>query len=232
MQLRDVKALVTGGSAGIGLETARVLREGGAKVAICGRDPDRLDAARASLDCLAVPADVSREDDVARLIPAVIDGLGGYNVLINNAAFGYFAPLVDIDREPFEHMMATNLTGAMLVGRDSARHFVAQGGGTIVNVGSTAAHRGFARGTAYAASKFALRGMTECWRAELRPHDVRVMEIDPSEVLTGFGGREPPANPRKLRPEEIAHAIRAMLEMDDRGFIPDLQVWATNPNGP
>lgn len=230
MKLEDARVLVTGGSAGIGLETARVLQDGGAKVAICGRDRDRLEAARADLGCLAIQADVSSEDDVARLVAGVIEGLGGYNALINNAAFGYFAPLVDIDRQRFEHMMATNLTGAMLVARDSARHFVANGGGAIVNVGSTAARRGFPRGTAYAASKFALAGMTECWRAELRKHDVRVTQIDPSQVLTAFGGKEPPPSERKLRPAEIAHAIRAVLEMDDRGFVPDLEVWATNPD--
>lgn len=230
MKLEDAKVLVTGGSAGIGKETARVLAEGGARVAICGRDAERLARAADELGCLGVQADVSREEDVARLVDSVRTGLEGYNVLINNAAFGYFAPLVDIERERFEHMMATNLTGAMLVARDSARHFVAQKSGTIVNVGSTAARRGFARGTAYAASKFALAGMTECWRAELRPHDVRVMQIDPSQVLTGFGGKEPPASTRKLRPFEIAHAIRAMLEMDDRGFVPQLEVWATNPD--
>ena len=151
-------------------------------------------------------------------------------MLVNNAAFGYFAPLVDIELEPFEHMMRTNLTGAMLAGRSCARHFVRQKRGHIVNVGSTAARRGFPRGTAYAASKFALAGMTECWRAELRPHDIRVTQIDPSEVLTGFGGREPPRSTRKLRPEEIAQLIVSVLELDDRGFVPQFEVWATNPD--
>ena len=109
---------------------------------------------------------------------------------------------------------------------------VDQGGGAIVNVASTAALRGFQGGTAYTASKFALRGMSECWREELRRHDVRVMLINPSEVLTDFAkraGREQEPHPKKLRPEEIAHAVVTMLEMDDRGFVPELSVFATNP---
>jgi 3-oxoacyl-[acyl-carrier protein] reductase len=229
MKLESAKALVTGGSAGIGLETARALAQRGADVVICGRDGDRLDRAAGELGCLGVRADVSQEGDVDRLFERAIAGMGGLDVVINNAGFGYFAPLVDLDVARAQAVLATNLVGAMMVGRAAARHFVAQERGSIVNVGSTAARRGFPRGTAYAASKFALAGMTECWRAELRPHDVRVMQIDPSEVQTGFGGGEPGENPKKLRSEEIAHAIVAMLEMDDRGFIPGFEVWATNP---
>jgi 3-oxoacyl-[acyl-carrier protein] reductase len=75
--------------------------------------------------------------------------------------------------------------------------------------------------------------MTECWRAELRKHEIRVMQINPSEVLTGFsaaaGGSQRPSE-KKLRSEEIAHAILAMLAMDDRGFTTELTVFATNPD--
>ena len=71
--------------------------------------------------------------------------------------------------------------------------------------------------------------MTECWRAELRKHDIRVMQINPSEVQTDFY-RGRPLSERKLRAAEIAHAALSMLEMDDRGFITELSVWATNPD--
>jgi 3-oxoacyl-[acyl-carrier protein] reductase len=229
MDLGSAHVFVTGGSRGIGYETAKVLKAAGARVAIGGLDEARLRRAAEALGVTAVPGDVGGEADVERMVREVVAALGDYDTLINNAAVGSFAPLVDQDLASFEALLRTNLTGAMLVARASARHFVGRGGGNVVNVGSTAARRGFAGGTAYCASKFALRGMTECWRAELRTHDVRVMQIDPSEVLTGFGGREPPENPTKLRPADIAHAIRAMLEMDDRGFVPDLAVWATNP---
>ena len=86
--------------------------------------------------------------------------------------------------------------------------------------------------TAYAASKFALRGMTECWRGELRKHNIRVCLVNPSEVITNFGaaaGFEQKVNETKLRPADIAHAVKTVLEMEDRGFIPELAVFATNP---
>jgi 3-oxoacyl-[acyl-carrier protein] reductase len=114
----------------------------------------------------------------------------------------------------------------------AAAIFKEGGGGNIINIGSTAAEKGFPGGTVYAASKFALRGMTQCWQAELRPHNVRVILIDPSEVATAFSDpqrREREAAPNKLTSFEIAHVIKAVLQMDDRGMVPELAIWATNP---
>ncbi|NND95632.1 MAG: SDR family NAD(P)-dependent oxidoreductase, partial [Flavobacteriales bacterium] len=81
-------------------------------------------------------------------------------------------------------------------------------------------------------SKFALRGMTMCWQHELRPFNIRVMLINPSEVTTAFNQEdrvEREDEKGKLTAAEIAHTIRYALEMDARGFIPELSVWATNP---
>jgi 3-oxoacyl-[acyl-carrier protein] reductase len=229
MKLSDVRALVTGGSSGIGKEIARQLVARGGKVVICGRDAPKLEAAAAEIGAIALPADVSVEREAVALVGETITCLGGYNVLVNNAGFGSFAKLVDTSLEEMQRVFATNVFGAMVVGRESARWFVKQQGGNIINISSSAGRRGFAGGTAYAASKFAVSGMTECWRAELRKANVRVMQIDPSEVQTEFF-RGRPFSDRKLRSEEIALAALAMLEMDDRGFITDLAVWATNPD--
>jgi 3-oxoacyl-[acyl-carrier protein] reductase len=229
MNVAEARVLVTGGSSGIGLETARQLRARGAQVAICARNGERVATAAKEIGAAAFEADVSREDDVKRLVAAVVERLGGYDVLVNNAGFGSFAPLLETSLEEVQRVYATNVFGAMMVARESARHFVAQSRGNIVNIASTAGQRGFAGGTAYASSKFALSGMTECWRAELRKHNVRVMQINPSEVQTEFF-RGRPFSERKLRALEIAQAIIAMLEMDDRGFVPEMSVWATNPD--
>jgi 3-oxoacyl-[acyl-carrier protein] reductase len=233
MDLKNAAVLVTGGSCGIGLETARLLRQHGARVAICARHEDVLKAAATEIDALPIVADVSKEDDVLRMIREVVKEHPDYNVLINNAGFGAFTPLVDLTAEEFFRVWQTNVLGAMLVARESAKHFVGRNYGNIVNISSTAGKHGVANGSAYCSSKFAVNALTECWRAELRQHQIRVMQVNPSEVLTNFGEGErssaKPDNPSKLHASDIAQLIVSMLQIEDRGFVTESTIWATNP---
>jgi len=233
VDLKNAAALVTGASCGIGFETARLLRERGARVAICARHKDELEASAKKLGAFPVVADVTREDDVLRMIDAVVKEYDDYNVLINNAGFGKFGPLVDLTSDDFFSVWQTNVLGAMMVARESAKHFIGRKYGNIVNISSTAGQRGFANGTAYCSSKFALHGMTECWRAELRQHNIRVMQVNPSEVQTSFGAGESTHtradNPTKLEASDIGQLIVSLLEMEDRGFVTESTIWATNP---
>ena len=232
MKLQNATALVTGGSSGIGFAIAKTLIEAGVRVAITGRDEKKLYKAAELLSAVPIRADVSNEADVQRTMREVLQAFDHLDILINNAGFGVFKKLVEMDKASFEAVFATNVTGAMLMGREAAKHFIQRNTGNIVNICSTASLRGAPNGTAYYSSKFALRGMTECWRAELRQYNIRVFLVNPSEVLTNFGaaaGFSQKENPTKLRGEDIAQLIKAALEMDDRGFTPELTVFATNP---
>jgi 3-oxoacyl-[acyl-carrier protein] reductase len=127
---------------------------------------------------------------------------------------------------------SVNVFGAALMTKYAANIFKKQKYGNIINISSTAGTKGYANGTVYSSSKFALRGMTQCWQAELRKYNVRVILVNPSEVVTAFGnneGKERKEVANKLRGVEIAHTIVSTLEMKDRGFIPEVTVWATNP---
>lgn len=235
MKLQDAKVLITGGSTGIGYEIAHRLRQAGAQVTITGRNAERLTKAAMELDVFRIVADVSNEEDVAKSVAFAHQQMGGLNVLINNAAYAYVSALPDIDVARFDAMMATNVRGAMLMGKHVSRIFIEQKYGNIVNVSSTSGLHGNPNMTTYVASKFALRGMTECWRAELRKHNVRVMLINPSEVQTNFavnaGVAPQPYNSSKLEAQEIGHLVVAMLQMRDVGFVTEATVFATNPVG-
>lgn len=230
--LEGSTALVTGGNAGIGLATAQALAEGGCTVTIAGRNRETLEARAREIGADWIQADVSIEEQAMHAVDTVIERHSHLDILVNNAGFGRFGPLVEMTTEDFEAVFRTNVFGAFYVARQAARHMLPRKSGTIVNIASTSALRGGAGGTAYSASKFALRGMNESWRDELRRHDIKVILVNPSEVITDFSrraGRDQKASPKKLRPEDIAQAIVAALLMGDRALIPEFAVFANNP---
>lgn len=232
MNLQDAKIIVTGGSLGIGKATAQKLIEAGAKVLITGRNQERIEKAAQEIGAIPCVADIAKPENIDHTFAVAEKELGGLDALINNAGIGEFPKLEEVTLEAFQRIYQVNVFGLALMTQKAADIFKKQNYGHIVNIASTAATRGFERGTVYASSKFALRGMTECWQAELRKFNIRVILVNPSEVTTAFANterqeREEIAN--KLRPEEIAHTIQSTLEMDDRGFIREVTVIATNP---
>jgi len=232
MDISKAKVLITGGGSGIGYEIAKVLKDKGAQVVICGRTESKITQAAQELGVIGIQADVSQEADVKRLVASAIQKMDGLNVLINNAGIIQMSPLISTDTEAFTKVWETNVRGLFMVGKEVAQHFVNENTGNIINISSSAGLKGFAGGTAYVASKFAVTGMTECWRAELRKNNIRVMQINPSEVVTPLGadmGWQRTNIDSKLKPSEIAHVAENMLSMNDVGFITDATVWATNP---
>ena len=233
MNIKDSTFLVTGGSAGIGKATAKLLVEKGGKVAVTGRDKSKLEKVATEIGAFPIHADVAVESDVHKTYELILKQFGKLDCLINNAGIGdAWNEITELDMKSFHRVYDVNVFGAALMASEAAKLFKKQNSGNIINIASTAGTKGFANGTVYASSKFALRGMTQCWQAELRKYNVRVILVNPSEVTTAFGDTERNEKPEvknKLRPLEIAHTIVSALEMDDRGFIPEVTVWATNP---
>jgi len=233
MNIKGSTFLVTGGSVGIGKATAKLLIEKGGKVAITGRDKLKLEKVAKEIGAFPIHADVAVESDVHKTYELFLKQFGKLDCLINNAGIGdAWNEITDLDMKAFHHVYDVNVFGAALMASEAAKLFKKQNSGNIINIASTAGTKGFANGTVYASSKFALRGMTQCWQAELRKYNIRVILVNPSEVTTAFGDgerKEKPEVKNKLRPLEIAHTIVSALEMDDRGFIPEVTVWATNP---
>jgi len=232
MELNNAVALVTGGGEGIGRAIAEGLVAEGCRVTVTGRHEAKLRAAAEEIGADWIVGDVGIEADAARTVAGVIGAHGHLDILVNNAGYGIFKPLVDTTLEELEALYRTNVFGPFLMAREAAKHFMERGRGELINIASTSALKGSASRTAYGSSKFALRGMTECWRDELRRHNVRVMLVNPSEVMTDFAakaGSPREASDKKLRPKEIADAIIGALKIDSRGFVPEFSVFATNP---
>ncbi len=233
MIIENSAFLITGGSAGIGKATAKMLLEKGGKTAITGRDKSKLEKIANKIGAFPIHSDVAKEEDVNKTYELFLQQFGKLDCLINNAGIGGgWGEITELDINAFRNVYDVNVFGAAMMGSKAAQIFKKQNYGNIVNIASTAALKGYASGTVYASSKFALRGMTQCWQADLRKYNVRVILVNPSEVTTAFGSSERVDRvevSNKLRSEEIAHTIVSTLEMDDRGFIPEVTVWATNP---
>ena len=231
MQTRSLAgqvAIVTGASSGIGRAIAAELLGAGAHVVLAARRRAELEAAAAELRspagasapppgrALAVPTDVADEAAIERLVTRAIAAFGRLDILINAAGIGGFGPVHKLDAALLDRVWAVNVRGAILATKHVVPILAAQGHGAIVNIGSVSSKRGWAQGTPYVASKFALRGFTECLRQEVRDSGVRVVLVCPDLTATGFfeaagvalSGREP-----ILAAEEVAAAVRFALEL-------------------
>ena len=188
--LSGKKVLITGGSSGIGKATAIDLVNKGAIVSITGRDKAKLEKVASEINAIPIHLDVSKYNSIAVKTLDAFHSMGGIDVLINNAGIGEFAKLEDIKVNHFESIFATNVFGLTMLTQEVVKFFKTQQYGMIINIGSSAATSGFPSGSVYCASKFALRGLTECWRHELRRDNIRVVLVNPSEVPTAFNNKQ------------------------------------------
>lgn len=227
MQTR--RFLITGGSQGIGAALVEHARKGGHQVVFTGRNQSQIDAVASATGALGVRADVAVDADNERVVERAVAHMGGIDVLINNAGTGYSAEIGAIDMASMRSLFAINVFGMVDLTNRVAPLMKAQADGDIVNIASTSGTKGAKGATVYAGSKWAVRGMTQCWQAELRPHGIRVMCILPSEVQTNWMGRTGRNNPNKLYAKDIAATIFAGLEMPRNVLWPEVAIFANNP---
>jgi 3-dehydrosphinganine reductase len=223
--LHGKKILITGGSSGIGKAAAIAAAQEGADVAIIARDEKKLEAALDEVKKtrngkhIAVSVDISEKDQLKGRLGQVVEQLGGLDVLINNAGIAQPGYIQDIEDEVFESMMRVNYFGTVNVTRALLPHFIAQKSGHICNVSSVAGFVGIFGYTAYAASKFAICGFTDCLRQELLPHNIGTSVVFPPDTDTPqlhYENQFKPAetkaiagNVKLLSPDVVA---RAMLD--------------------
>ena len=220
--------LISGGSRGIGEATARLLHQKGYAVGLMARDGARLEAlARELPGALPLPGDVRRREDWERAVARMEEAFGGLFALVNNAGIGLMKPVAELSEEEVREVLEVNLLGPFL-GLKAALPLLLRSRGVVVNVGSLAGKNPFKGGAAYNASKFGLLGLMGAAMLELREMGVRVVNVLPGSVDTGFAGN-PVGQSWKLAPEDVARAILFALEMPERALVSEIELRPTQP---
>ncbi|WP_048649355.1 SDR family NAD(P)-dependent oxidoreductase [Nitratireductor soli] len=188
MKLKDKVCIITGGAGSLGLATARLFLNEGARLVLVDKDEDQLAHATETLvaeTVIAVAADVSSADDTQRYVQVAAERFGPIDVLFSNAGnFGVVAPIADYPEDVFDAVQAVHVKGALLAAKYVTPHM--RDGGSIVITSSVAGLRGDAGVYAYAAAKHAQVGLMRCLAKELAPRAIRVNTIHPGPIDNGF----------------------------------------------
>jgi NAD(P)-dependent dehydrogenase (short-subunit alcohol dehydrogenase family) len=180
----SLNVLVTAGASGIGLEIARAFRAGGARVFVCDIDAGALQRAASGLPGLeTATCDIGDRSAIEAMVADAASRLGGIDVLVNNAGIGGpTKPMQDLDPADWDMVVRINLTGLFDVTRKAIPHLVRSGKGVIINMSSAAGRFGYPNRSPYAATKWAIIGVTKTLAMELGEHNVRVNAIAPGAV--------------------------------------------------
>jgi NAD(P)-dependent dehydrogenase (short-subunit alcohol dehydrogenase family) len=234
MKLKDQVAVVTGAGRNIGEEIAKLFAAEGAKVAVVDLDKERGERVANAIkaaggDATLFAADVSKGSDVAALVKAIVARYGRIDVLVNNVAISDNKHIFDISEEEWDRVLAVTLKSQFLMGQQVGKQMAAQGGGRIVNIGSTSGFTGRSRAVAYSAAKGGVANLTRAMAAQLAPHKIRVNAIVPNKIGSPVGKDEfDPSRPvpnmakRAGEPAEAAKAV-LFLVSDDSSFV-----WGAN----
>jgi 3-oxoacyl-[acyl-carrier protein] reductase len=237
MKLSGKVAIVTGGSQGIGLATMRALAGEGAYVVSLARDGDNLRKAIESVhpdfrqNVTGIPTDVRNEEDVRNAVSETVSLYGKIDILINAAGVSMRErqSVQEIELAEWRRIIDTNLTGTFLMCREVLLRMAEKNSGYIINILSTAAFQASGGDSAYAASKFGARALTEAMIAANRKSGIRVTSISPGAVNTNIWNHKtrPVSQEQKemmLKPEEIADIVLFLLTRPPAVHIENITV--------
>ena len=212
-------ALVTGGSSGIGLAIARMLRDEGFELTLVSRRPERIEAAAAELGAAAVAADVSEAEECERIVAEHRDRFGRLDVLVNSAGIGIGGRIEDLPAKHHDLQLAVNLRGLFLV-TQAAIPLLRESRGWIVNLASIAGTLPTPGLATYGATKAAVIALTRSLNEELDADGVRAIALCPGFVdtpMAQWSGIEPA---EMIRPEDCAEVVRMCLRLSPHGSHP------------
>lgn len=207
-QLDGKVAIVTGGGSGIGKGIAKAFANEGCSVVIAARNVERLEAAATELSSngatvIAIPTDITSEEQVIRLFAKTMDQFGKLNVLVNNSGAFDGGPVEELTMAQWQKVIDVNVTGPFLGSREAFKIMKKQGGGRIINIGSIAAQKPRHSSSPYTTSKHAVWGLTQSLALEGRDHNIAVSALHPGNVMVERRGDGKSATGRDEGPEPL-----------------------------
>ena len=215
-------AIVTGGSSGIGLAIARMLRDEGFELTLASRTKEKIEAAAAELGAHAVAADVGREEDCIRIVAEHRDRFGGLDVLVNSAGIGIGGTVESVQAKHIDLQLGVNLRGLLLVTRE-AIPLLKETKGWVINLASIAGTTPTPGLTVYGATKAAVIALTRSMNAEL-DGEVRAIALCPGFVDTPMAEWSGLAGAEMIQPEDCAEVVRMCLRLSASARIPQVVI--------
>lgn len=234
MQLKDKVALVTGGGRGIGRAIALRFAGEGADVAVSARTRDEVERVAEELSAtgrraVAIPADISRADQVHRMVQETLKTFGRIDILVNNAGYARHFPVADLTEVVWDMTMGVNLKGVFLCTQAVLPGMVARKSGCIMTVASISGHRGYRGCSAYCAAKAGAIAFMEALALEVREHNIKAHTISPGAVATKMrADNHPGEDPSTILPdEEIASAAVFLATLPPQTQIREVTIVPT-----
>ena len=216
-------ALVTGGSSGIGLAIARMLRDEGYDLTLASRTKEKIDAAAAELGAIAIAANMGDEEDCIRVVAEHRDRFGGLDVLVNSAGIGIAGTVESLQTKHIDLQLGINLRGLLLVTRE-AIPLLKETKGWVVNLASIAGTTPTPGLTVYGATKAAVIALTRSLNAELDGDGIRAIALCPGFVDTPMAQWSGLAGDEMIQPEDCAEVVRMCLRLSPRARVPQVVI--------
>ena len=223
-------ALITGGSSGIGLAIARMLRDEGFELTLASRTAEKIEAAGAELGATAIAADVSKPEDCERVVREHVERTGGLDLLVNSAGIGIAGRVEDAQLKHIDRQLAINLRGLVLVSQAAIPH-LRETRGWIVNLASIAGTQPVPVLPIYAATKAAVISLTHSLNADLDDDGVRAIAICPGFVDTPMADFSGLSGEEMIQPEDCAEVVRMCLRLSPRARIPQVVIERVGSSG-
>ncbi|MHB1334458.1 MAG: SDR family oxidoreductase [Candidatus Humimicrobiaceae bacterium] len=231
MNLKDKVVLITGASKGIGKNIIIALAKEGAITVLVSRNKETLEKTHEEIlslggKALAIPADISKEEEILNLFSKIKDQFGRLDILINNAATIITGKLVDFSLKDFDKMMQTNLRGLYICCQQALRIMLPQKSGYIINISSVAGFKGYAEQSAYTAGKHGVMGITKSLAAEVYKDGIFVSAILPGGVDTELAWYARPDIDRSIliSPQDIADTVLYLLRLSDTAWVDQIYI--------